>query len=248
MRGSAAFAALLAACGFTPLSNQIDVGDEAFVVVVGEGANGATDLFAAPAEGGTFRQLTFTRAAEDLPELGDSGTRLAFVRYPLDTAQPAEVTITNLERGTESAATLPREAGRPRKLGWFAGDDSLAVVAEGGRWVTGTGTPPSWQPVTADRAAAIDSLVAESVGDPGFATIAPCGAGAGVCIRTAGGEESALDRRAIDPIRWGSDAVGYLLGDRIEIRPLGGGRVRRPDYRSIPAHPRRPTHHPGAKR
>jgi hypothetical protein len=37
-----------------PLTNRIKIGDEAFVIGVGEGPDGQTDLYAAPAGGGAF--------------------------------------------------------------------------------------------------------------------------------------------------------------------------------------------------
>ena len=42
---------LLTNCSITPLTNKIRVGEEPFVIVVGEGRDGETDLFAAPAGG-----------------------------------------------------------------------------------------------------------------------------------------------------------------------------------------------------
>jgi hypothetical protein len=57
----------LTACAVTPLSRRIRVGEEPFVIGIGEGSDSMTDLFAAPAGGGEFLRLTFTRAEERLP-------------------------------------------------------------------------------------------------------------------------------------------------------------------------------------
>lgn len=234
--------ALIAGCGFTPLSNQIEVGEEAFVVVVASAADQSIDLFAAPAEGGTFRQLTFTRVEEDAPRLAESGTRLAFARYSDAGTDRATVTVLDLKLGTESAEPLPEGAGRVRTIGWFAGDDSLAVVAAGGSWASSSRGSLAWAPLDPARA---DSLTIERVGRDRFGVIASC-PDAAVCIVTEMGA-TPLDAEVTAPIRWGPEAIGYLRNGEIEVRPLSGGRVDHPKYRSIPPGIRSMTHHPGAK-
>lgn len=251
MRGLAAGAAVvLIGCGVTPLSNRIDVGNEAFVVVAGEGADGNTDLFAAPAEGGTFRQLTYSRVAEDLPRLGPTGTRLAFVRSrgeAIAAGEPAmAVVVMNLSNGTEIEGTLPPESAPVSRLGWTAAGDTLIAAAGGDRWVAAVDGGLRWTKAGAAAGPALDSLLSERVGDPPFGTIQGCSSGAGACVVTARGEETALDPRGTDQCRWGPDALGYVVDGRIEIRPLGGGRIRQPTWIATPAKPRRPTHHPGS--
>ena len=49
----------LTACAVTPLSNRIRVGEEPFVIGVGEGSDAMTDLFAAPAGGGAFAVASY---------------------------------------------------------------------------------------------------------------------------------------------------------------------------------------------
>ena len=78
-----------AGCGFTPLTNKVGVGSEPFVVVVGQGRDGAVDLFAAPAEGGRFYQFTVNQLVESNPTVAPSGTRLAFLRQA--DGRPVEV-------------------------------------------------------------------------------------------------------------------------------------------------------------
>jgi hypothetical protein len=237
-------AGLVAGCGLTPLSNKIAVGDEAFVVVVGEGAGAMTDLFAAPAEGGTFRQLTFTRVAEDRPRLDPSGTRLAFVRAGSRGGDP-EIVVMNLETGAEIGGTVAAGGKAVSRLGWTPPGDTVIAVTEGAVWVSPS-TTGHWVLADSARAAAFDSLTLELVGDPPFGVIAPCRSGAGACVITEQGEETALAAGATDPIRWGGEAIGYVLGDRVEVRPLGGGRLRHPSWRDPPNGIRRPTHHPGS--
>lgn len=237
MRGLLA-AVLIGAQGcVTPLSNRIDVGNEAFVVVAGEGAGGIVDLFAAPAEGGLFRQLTFTRAAEELPRLGPSGTTIAFAR-------DAVPVILDLVTGQEMSSPLPAAAGPVAGFGWNpAGDTVVARAGESVWW--SAAAELHWAAVPEDRRADGLRWTGEQVGAEGFGVLAPCGGGGpGWCIVTASGE-TALDAEATDPIRWGPSAVGYLLRGRLEIRPLGGGRIRQPTWAEAPGGLRHPTYHPG---
>lgn len=233
-----ALAALVTVAGcVTPLSNRIDVGNEAFIVVVGEGAGGIVDLFAAPAEGGMFRQLTFTRSVEDLPRLGPTGTLLAFVRG--DTP-----VILDLITGLETDKPWPEGAGAIEGFGWNAAGDTVVARAGNGIWWSPTGTAAGWTAVPAEQRDAAADLTREQVGAPGFGFLGRCEDGGEWCIVTAGGE-TAIDPAARDPIRWGPDAIAYLARDRIEIRPLGGGRIRQPTWAAAPAGIRHPTHHPG---
>ena len=48
---------LLGGCSVTPLTNKISVGEEPFVLAIGEGPDGMTDLYAAPAHGGEISGL-----------------------------------------------------------------------------------------------------------------------------------------------------------------------------------------------
>jgi len=44
-----------------------------------------------------------------------------------------------------------------------------------------------------------------------------------------------LDSTATGAVRWGADSLGYFLRDGFEVRPLGGGRSRRPVWSGAPA-------------
>ncbi len=232
-----------AGCGFTPLTNKVGVGSEPFVVVVGQGRDGAVDLFAAPAEGGRFYQFTFNQLVESNPTVGPSGTRLAFLRQADD--RPVEVVTLNLHNGTEQARVLPHAAGSAERIGFASTDDSVVVAAAGGVYLIG---PAGAELVTGASAPRLDSLTYERLGDDGFASLRPCRTVTGWCVAKPDGQETALPADAGDPIRWGNDALAYLRNGTIEIRPLGGGRVRQPTWSHQPPGLGQPSHHPGAPR
>ncbi|MEK6689002.1 MAG: hypothetical protein AABZ01_11180, partial [Gemmatimonadota bacterium] len=70
----------LGGCRISPLTNQISVGQEPFVVLIGQGQGDQTDLYAGSAGGGEMFQLTFTREPERTPMLDPTGVQLAFLR------------------------------------------------------------------------------------------------------------------------------------------------------------------------
>lgn len=235
---------LLTACAVTPLSNRIAVGEEAFVIGVGEGADSMTDLYAAPAAGGSFVRLTFTRPEERLPRLSPQGTAVAFVRR--DGAQDGarwSLVVLDLRTTVERSAQLPGAAA-PTRIGWTA-DGSAAIVLAGGYFtlstVPGKG---SLVPVPPQASLAADSMTRELLGDPPSAMVREC-AGGGLCITAANGEVGALDPGATDAIRWGPDSVAYLTPRGFTVRPLAGGPSRSPDWRGKPSHLRNLTYHPG---
>jgi hypothetical protein len=222
----------------TPISNRLKAGEEPIVVVVGEGADGNTDLFAAPAGGGPFHQLTFNRAVEDLPKLSPSGVLLAYVRR---TPDHSELVVFDLTTGGERTAPIVGEA---RRLGWSPGGEAVVVATASGPSVAALAGEP-FQLTPGDPAT--DSLTYERLGTPAFAAIRACRSGTGICVLAATGEETALGADVTDGCRWGSRAVAYVRAGKIEVRPLGGGRVRQPTWSGGPANLRRPTHHPGEK-
>ncbi len=232
-----------AGCGFTPLTNKVGVGSEAFVVVVGQGRDSSVDLFAAPAEGGRFYQFTYNLLVESNPTVAPSGTRVAYLRQA--TGRPTEIVTQSLHNGTERAQPLPPEAGSVERIGFASTDDSVVVAATGGIYLV---TPTGIEPGPEAQAARLDSLTYERVGDDGFASLRPCRAGTGSCVARPDGQETALPEDAKDPIRWGNDALAYLRNGTIEIRPLGGGRVRQPTWSRQPPNLSQPSHHPGAPR
>lgn len=232
-----------AGCGFTPLTNKVEVGDEAFVVAVGEAEDGSVDLFAAPAEGGRFYQFTFNRLVESNPKVAPSGTKLAFLRRAADRSTP-DLILLNLLNGTETEWSLPPEAGPVVRLGFGSTDDSLVVATEHALYlVTGTGV----ESFPATNASGLDSLTYERVGEIGFASLRPCRSGTGWCV-ARDAQETALPPDASDPIRWGNDALAYRRNGTIEVRPLGGGRVRQPTWSNPPSKLSQPSHHPGSRR
>ena len=71
----------LAGCrGVTPLGERIPVGTGPFAIVVGEGTDNQTDLFALEASGGEVVRLTFTRGREAAASLHPAGTVVGFLR------------------------------------------------------------------------------------------------------------------------------------------------------------------------
>ncbi len=239
--------ALLTGCVVTPLSNRIEVGYEAFVVVVGEGADGNTDLFAAPAEGGVFRQLTYTRVAEDLPRLGPTGTRLAFIRRSAaaDAATTTAI-VMQLKTGIETEGVIPTPPAGIHRLGWSADGDTAVAIGAAGVWIAAVASPLVWTAVSGPDRGRWEAAARERLGNPEFATVTGCRSGSGLCVMSDGGEETRLSDSATEGCRWGPTAVGYLQNGIIEVRPLGVGRLRQPTWTSIPANLRRPTHHPGS--
>ena len=187
------FTLLVLGCGVTPLTNKIDVGNEAFVVGVGEGPDSMTDLFAAPAGGGNFARLTFNRAEERAPRLASDGRSVAFQRRA---GAAAEWTLVVLDLLTNQERVEP---------------------------APGNSTPP------------------ERLGPHGEGVVAPCGAEQ--CV-TVGDSATSLGQ-VTGVMRWGSDSVGYFVGQNFEVRPLGGGRSRRPLWKQLPANLRELTYHSG---
>ncbi len=239
----------LAATGcISPISSRIEVGDEPFALVVGEGKDGSTDLFAVPAAGGTFRQLTFTRLPEGLPRVAPAGNLVTFTR--LRDSLTNEVVVMHLRLGTEQRSSLGSDAGTIEALGWSSGSDTVVARTDRGVWWAVTGTSRLvFQQAPIGDAARLDSLTYEWVGDDRFGAILPCRKGdqpLQSCVITAHGDSTPLGTDIISPIRWGSDAMAYFRGNNFEIRPLAGGHAQMPTWVAAPGNPRQPTHHPGA--
>ena len=240
---------LAAACGVTPLTNKIDVGTEAFVIGVGEAADGMTDLFAASAAGGAVSRVTFNRRQEQAPRLSGSGTLVVFLRSsPVETAEPEpEIVMLDLRSMEERGARLPREAGRPMAVAWLPGDSAIAVRTGDATW-SRPRHPASagfLRLAGADSARA-DSALAVLLGDPPMAMVVDCESGSGVCVRTTSGETSTLDSVATAPLRWGADSIAYSRSGTVTVRPLAGGRPRTPPWSAAPNAFRDLAHHPGA--
>lgn len=240
-----------AACGVTPLTNKIDVGAEAFVIGIGEAADGMTDLFAASAAGGAVSRVTFNRRQEQLPRLSGSGTLLVFLRSsPVETAEPEpEIVMLDLRSMAERGARLPREAGRPLAVAWLPGDTLLAIRTGEAIWSRpATSASAGFTRLAGADSARADSALAVLLGEPPRATAVACegGAGRGICVRTESGETSALDSEGTAPLRWGADSIAYFRSGTLTVRPLAGGRSRTPPWRAAPNAFRELSYHPGA--
>ena len=238
---------LLTSCAVTPLTNRIKIGEEAFVIVVGEGSDSQTDLYAAPAGGGTFTRLTYNRPEERLPRISPDGGMVAFLRPGTGVSGPPwSLVILNLLTNGESVLALPEAGGEPRRLGWSRDGSRVVVSAEGYFVTAAPPAAPAFISFPADSQALADSITGELLGTPPRGIVRECGTG-GLCILAETGELTPLDTGARDAVRWGADSVGYLLPGGFEVRPLAGGRSRRAAWAGAPALLRQLTHHPGAQ-
>src|SRR5262249_39117196 len=111
--------ATVAACSLSPVAHRLKIGEESFVLFVGEGHDGNTDLFAVPSGGGEVLQVTFTPLIEASPALSPAGDVVAFIRMH-DTLPGTirGVVAMNLLSGDEIHLGLPIEAGSPTALAW----------------------------------------------------------------------------------------------------------------------------------
>ncbi len=238
---------LLTGCAVTPLTNKIPVGEEPFVIGVGEGPDSMTDLYAASAAGGAFARLTFNRLVESAPRLSASGTAVAYLRRDPEGAGEPELVVLNLLNGAERRAPIAPGVGAPHGIGWRAKDAGLALSSDSGTY--GMAAPPAAAALLrlhgADSAAA-DSVTGVALGEPVAAMVTPC-AGGGLCVRTAAGTTAPLDSTGHGAVRWGNDSVGYFTARGFEVRPLTGGVARRPVWTSAPSRLRDLTYHRGAQ-
>lgn len=241
--GWAALALGAGACAVTPLTNKIAPGEDPFVVAIGEGPAGETDLFAANTAGGAFIRFTFTRRAERIARLAPSGVMLAFLRDRTDRdSTTLDLVVMNLLNASERRVEVPATLGRPTGLGWSRDGDRLYLTGSGGSLVS-EAPPAPLALAPADREVA-DSAVAELLGEPAYARVERCGTV--VCLVTVDGDTTPLPADTREAIRWTADSVGLLRGNEIEVRPLGGGRLRRPTLTGVPTGLRSLSHHAGA--
>ena len=236
----------LTSCGVTPLTNKLRVGEEPFVIAVGEGADSATDLFAASAGGGTFVRLTFTRAEELAPRLSPGGTSVAFLRRAEPMSDRWSLVVLDLLTNREEMAPVPQGAGKPQAIGWNQ-DGSQVVVRTWGHLASPAPPRALWlRVVPLDSSAWADSLTAQLLGEPPAARVGVCKVpDTGYCIFAANGETTKLDSGVTDPIRWGPDSLAYVTDSGLLVRPLAGGRPRRPNWTAQPSRLRNFTYHPG---
>lgn len=246
--GLVAGAALLAlvGCRVTPLSNRIAVGEEPFVIFVGDGPGGATDLFASPASGGEVVQLTFSRERESSPALDPTGSILAFLRRPVPGKERTYLVVMNLQSGAERETRVPTALGQPSRVAWTGDGEHLLVGAD--RGILETAAPPDpldLAPLPASGAVRdeAESALAVLLGEPAFARVVPCTMGqrSGICVEGHAGVQTLVEE-GHDPVRWGPDSLGYLRDGVLWVRPLGAGRPRRFHWSRAPANPREPTY------
>jgi hypothetical protein len=244
----AALAAIaLSACSFSPLSHRVKVGEEPFIVFVGEGIDHHTDLFAVPTGGGSVAQVTFTPLIEQGPRLSPTGEVVAFIRMH-DTLPDAhrDVVLMNLLGGGEVTLTLPAEAGTPKVVAWSTDGRTLYIRTDRGDWQSPA--PPAASlvtPVPAAESPRVDSVVEVWLGEPRFARVIACASG-GLCILGPKRDTTALALRGRDPLRWGADSVAWFQPDGMVVRSLGPGRERRVTWTNGPEHPRDATYAPGS--
>jgi len=218
------------ACSLSPLQNRIHPGEEAFVVVVGTGADEKVDLFATLPGGGEVHRLTFTSMVESSPHLSPRGDVVAFLRHGTGSGrEQGELVVMNLLNGAERHLDVPDSAGTLRNVAWSDDEQHLYLLTDTGRWlVDAPPIAPNARRVPPERLAAADSALDTWLGTPRFAHVEPCATG-GLCIAGPSGEPRELSATGTAATRWGSDSVAWLEGDQIVIRPLGPGPMRRLD-------------------
>lgn len=241
----------VAACRdtFYPLKNRITPGIDPFVVFVADGQMGAGELWAGQTGGGSVYQVTFTLADEDAPALSPSGGVLAFTRSSTRTDSAGRhIWFMNLVSGNEREVPALPDSSVPVALAFSADGATLYARTTKGLW--SISAPPAVpSPV---HLAGADSLRADSaltvfIGEPPFARIGPCLTHlATLCAFPPRNAEAPLQEGGFDPVHWGSDSIGYFLGDRLLVRAGEGGRVREVTWARMPPSPRRPTYAPAA--
>jgi hypothetical protein len=217
----------------SPLSNRIDVGQEAYFVFVADGEDGMGDIFAATPVGGQAYQVTYTRLDERSPALSPDGVVLAFLRRAHGDSGVAEPVFMNLANGAERTV---KDAGQVSTLAWSADGKRLYLrVPSGIMAVDAPPASPSLSKVEAAEFAAADSAFKVLLGDPPVGEAMDCAQG--VCASLASGI-TVLAADGHSPSRWGSDSLVYAVGNDLLIRPLGGGATRLMKFTGALKHPR----------
>ncbi len=218
------------------------MGHDPYFVIVGEGIDHHTDLFAVPADGGDVAQFTFTPLTESDPQLTPNGDVVAFLRSnDAMPTTPPRVVLMNLLSGGELPVHLPDSAGVPVALAWNDDASLLYVRTTRGLWETAArpGATTVTRVVTADTARA-DTMLTVWLGAPRFARAIAC-AGGGVCVIGPRGDTADIAPEGHDPVRWGGDSVAWIEHGALKVRSLGPGVGRRITWNRGPDHPRQPT-------
>jgi len=234
------------------LGQRITVGTDPFAVVVGEGPDHQTDLFALDADGGEVMRLTFTRAREAGLALHPAGVVIAFLRRDtgINDSGPASLVALNLLNSSEREAPVPAGIGVARRVGWSPDGSRLYVLGDSG--IAMTPAPPAGMSFTlvdtlSAEWPAADSATAVLFGTPAFARLETCAkdcissAVMPWCVVTPDGKKTELGR-VVSPFRWGSDSLAYTESDKLVVRPLGGGMPRVVEWSRPPARPRDGTY------
>ncbi|MBA2292196.1 MAG: PD40 domain-containing protein [Gemmatimonadales bacterium] len=227
------------ACSFTPLTNRVELGSDDFVVFVGEGVDGNTDLFVSLSSGGSVTQLTYTGSVEMLPRLSPDGGVLAFFRSRDTTAgSPRALIVMNLLSASERRLDLPDGSGIPTALGWNADGTAIYLRLSTGTWrVAAPPAPQEMIAVTASELVAADTALGTWLGAARFAEAVAC-PGGGVCVTGPRGDTTEIAPQGAGPLRWGADSIAWFEGDNLIVRGLGPGSARRVMWRRAPANPR----------
>ncbi len=240
---AAAAVIAVAACSFTPLTNRVDLGNDDFVVFVGEGVDANTDLFVSLASGGSVTQLTYTGSVELLPRLSPDGGVLAFVRARDTTAgSPRALIVMNLLSASERRLDLPDNSGVPTALGWSTDGAAVYLRMPAGTWrIAAPPAPQQLIAVTGAEMLVADTALGAWLGTARFAEAVSC-PGGGVCVTGPRGDTTEIAPRGASPLRWGADSVAWFEGDNLIVRGLGPGPARRVTWRRAPNNPRDATY------
>jgi hypothetical protein len=225
-----ALCALLACEGtLPPLRGQMEVGRDAYAVLVaGRGIAGG-DLYVVRTDGGLAVPITFTNVGEMRPALSPDGGAVAFLRgQSLRDSTPGTVWVMNLLSGADRELALPRGAGLPTRVGWSRDGRSIVVGTATALYRFGAPpAPPDPHLVPPAGRAAAESSLAVLLGEPVFTRVVPCREPGALCVKGDTGAPGLLAQDARDAARWGADSVAFIAGNAVEIRPLGPGRARR---------------------
>lgn len=242
-RGRALGLAALAACqGVSPLTNKVAVGEEAIVVLVGEGRDGYTDLFAGSPGGGVLHRISFTRDREAMPAVHPGGAAVAFLRRSAEAGDSTTwLVVMNLVNAAEREVILPPGLGDPSRIGW--GRDGTTLYVRGAAGLAATQAPPGTLALTLLAAgdpayATADSATMFLLGEPALARVERCPGAEFACVRADTLPPQPLEAGIAGVFRWGSDSLATIQAEGIGVRPLGGGRARRVTWTTLPAAPR----------
>ncbi|HEY7635360.1 MAG TPA: hypothetical protein VH763_07445 [Gemmatimonadales bacterium] len=236
---------LLSSCEPTlpPLRGALTIGGESYVIFVAGTSPAGGDLYAVGTDGGPAVQVTFTTVGEMQPELSPDGRAVAFLRgASLRDSTPGSVWVLDLLTGADRELSLPTGSATPRRVGWAPNGASVVVRTDNGLYRLGAPPRPA-NPAAISGAGrvAAESSLSVLLGSPVFARVVPCAEPGALCVAGDTGAPGPLARSARDALRWGTDSVAFLIGDQLEVRPLGPGRARRLLWSGFPGHPRQPT-------